>query len=115
MAFKTDGLTNSAMSGIYIKRIAGLPGERIRIDPPYLIVDDKKLTIPAIFQAIASKSDGHAGFQLATLSSYTGARLVKPTDEVVLESLMSERSTWALRNSVSTPIIRNQRGGLRGT
>ena len=84
LVFKTDGFTHSSMSGIYLKRIAGLPGERIRIDPPNLIVDDKKLTMPAIFQAIASKTDGHAGFLLATPSSYTGARLVKPTDEVVL-------------------------------
>ncbi|MCX6874899.1 MAG: signal peptidase I [Verrucomicrobia bacterium] len=84
VVFKTDGLTDSSMSGSYLKRIAGLPGERIRIDPPNLIVDDKNLTMPAIFQAIASKSDGHAGFQLATRSSYTGTRLVKPADEVVL-------------------------------
>ena len=40
--------------------------------------------MPAIFQTIASRTDGHAGFLLATPSSYTGARLVKPTDEVVL-------------------------------
>lgn len=84
LVFKTDGITHSSMSGIYLKRIAGLPGERIRIDPPYLIVDEKILTVPAIFQTIASKTEGQAGFLLATPSSDVGARLAKPTDEVVL-------------------------------
>ena len=69
---------------VFVKRIAGLPGERIRIEPPYLIVDGKKVTQPAIFQTIASKADGHAGFLLAVQTSYTTTHLAKPTDEVML-------------------------------
>ncbi|MCX6878399.1 MAG: signal peptidase I [Verrucomicrobia bacterium] len=84
LVFKTDGIIHIPGSETWIKRIAGLPGERIRIEPPYLIVDDKKLTTPAIFQAIASMTDGHAGFMLAMPSARLGARLAKPTDEVLL-------------------------------
>ncbi len=84
LLFKTDGLTKLSKGEVWLKRIAGLPGERIRIEPPYLIVDDKKVMHPAIFQTIASKADGHVGFLLAEQRSYVSARLVKPTDELVL-------------------------------
>jgi len=84
LAFKTDGIRSLSMGQVWVKRIAGLPGEHIRIEPPYLIVNDKKVTQPAIFQTIAGKADGHAGYFL-TDEHYPGAaRLTKTTDEVVL-------------------------------
>jgi len=83
LAFKTDGIRDLSTGQVWVKRIAGLPGEHIRIEPPYLIVNDKKVTQPAIFQTIAGKAEGHAGYLLAD-EHYPWARLVKPTDEVVL-------------------------------
>ncbi len=85
LVFKTAGIirnTAGAASSIFIKRIAGLPGERIRIEPPALLVDGKPVTQPAIFETIFSKTGCYAGFLLA--AAYPGARLVRPTDEVVL-------------------------------
>ena len=82
--FKTDGIPNSPKSDVFIKRIAGLPGERVRIEPPYLIINDAKVTQPAIYQDIAGKTNGHAGFLLAERTGYSNARLVNPTDEMVL-------------------------------
>jgi Signal peptidase, peptidase S26 len=38
LLFKTDGLTKLSKGEVWLKRIAGLPGERIRIEPPYLIL-----------------------------------------------------------------------------
>jgi len=96
LVFETRGIIRSKQSEKYIKRIAGLPGERIRIEPPYVIVDGQKLTTPAIFQAIASRPDG-LGFQLATPSGQFGARLAKPTDEVLLgkdEFFVLGDNTW---------------------
>ncbi len=83
-AFRTDGIKTLPPKTFYIKRIAGLPGERIRIEPPFLIVNDQKVTEPAIFRTISSASDGYAGFQLSAGSGPVGALLVKPTDEVTL-------------------------------
>ncbi len=34
----------------YIKRIVGLPGETIQIDPPHVIADGKPITTPSIFE-----------------------------------------------------------------
>ena len=84
LVFWTDHIANFPKPEIFVKRIAGLPGERIRIEPPYLIVNDRRVTTPAIFQTIASKTGGYAGFKLATSSGYPGAHLVNPTDEILL-------------------------------
>jgi len=35
-----------------------LPGERVRIEPPYLIINDAKVPQPDIYQDIASKTNG---------------------------------------------------------
>lgn len=43
------GLTDE----FYLKRVAGLPGERIRIDPPNLLVNGQPVLEPPIFRRIA--------------------------------------------------------------
>jgi signal peptidase I len=43
----------------YIKRVAGLPQERIGIQPPYVYVDGQRLTAPSIFSAIARREGGY--------------------------------------------------------
>jgi signal peptidase I len=77
VVFRTKGIESITPDTFYIKRIAGLPGERIRIEPPFLIVNDQKVTAPKIFSTISSELDDYAGFQL-------GGRLSKPSDEVTL-------------------------------
>jgi signal peptidase I len=84
VVFSTDQIPGIPQETFYIKRIAGLPGEHIRIEPPYLIVNGQKVTSPSIFDRISSKSDGYAGYQLATQSGSPGALLATPSDEVVL-------------------------------
>jgi signal peptidase I len=46
----------------HIHRIVGLPGETIDIDPPYVLIDGKRLTDPPIFAKIASGQDGFTGY-----------------------------------------------------
>lgn len=77
VVFRTKGIESITPDTFYIKRIAGLLGERIRIEPPFLIVNDQKVTAPKIFSTISSELDDYAGFQL-------GGRLSKPSDEVTL-------------------------------
>lgn len=84
MVFSTSGLKHLQQGTHYIKRIAGLPGERIRIKPPYLIVNDQIVTEPEIFSTISNMSQGYAGFQLATYVASLNVFLSKPTDEVKL-------------------------------
>jgi len=84
VVFRTAGIDSLPPDTFYIKRVAGLPGERIRIEPPFLIVNDQKVTEPDIFNTISSASDGYAGFQIAAHAAPIGGLLSKPTDEVVL-------------------------------
>jgi signal peptidase I len=83
IVFRTDGIRTLPLDTVYIKRIAGLPGERVRIDPPFLIIDDQKVTEPAIFRVISGELDGYASFQLA-VGAGSGGVLTKPNDEVTL-------------------------------
>lgn len=80
VAFRTTGIEPLDQDSHYIKRVAGLPGERVKIDPPFLIVDGRTITEPTIFRVIASGSDGYHGFQLAQ----GGTFLARTTDEVTL-------------------------------
>jgi|GEM_PF-707202 len=84
IVFRTDDIPGVPQKTFYIKRIAGLPGEHIRIEPPYLIVNGHRVTTPAIFDRISSGSGGFAGFQLADQTGSTPALLLKPSDEIVL-------------------------------
>ncbi len=84
VVFRTDGIETLPPRAYYVKRIAGLPGERIRISPPLLIVNDQKVTEPAIFRRIADGSDGYAGFQLTVGAGHLSGRLAKSSDQVTL-------------------------------
>lgn len=78
VVFRTDGIPSFPSNEFYIKRVAGVPGDTVRIDPPKLIVNGKILSDPMIFRRIASAQAPFTGFQL-------GGLLVKPTDEIVLK------------------------------
>lgn len=58
--FSTSGISNPLVrpDTFYIKRIAGLPGETIEINPPNLIVNGNVVHEPPIFAEIASRSNG---------------------------------------------------------
>ncbi len=84
VVFRTKGILTLPPDTFYIKRVAGLPGERIRIEPPFLIVNDQKVIEPQIFNTIASASDVYAGFQLAAHAASIGGILSNPVDEVTL-------------------------------
>lgn len=65
----------------YVKRIAGLPGETLRIDPPHLLVDGNVVHEPPVFAEIASGSNG---FRLAGGILNAKAVLAATSDTLVL-------------------------------
>jgi signal peptidase I len=62
VVFKTEGLPEWGEDRCVVFRVAGLPGERVRIEPPWLIVNGERVTDPPIFATIAAKEQGYAGF-----------------------------------------------------
>ena len=85
IVFRTDGIPLPGLmkSTYYFKRVAGIPGDRIRIEPPNLIVNGQPLKVPAIFATISSCRGGYGGFSPADPIT-PGALLTSPTNEVVL-------------------------------
>jgi signal peptidase I len=72
----------------YIKRLVGMPGERISIDPPWLKVNGEKVMEPESIARIARQEDGYAGYQLVHFRALTTSRyaLRKPSDFVPVEA-----------------------------
>ncbi|MDZ4200121.1 MAG: signal peptidase I [Kiritimatiellia bacterium] len=71
----------------YIKRLVGLPGETIRIDPPYLKVNGKRVTSPEPFRRLVEdRAAGYHGYIPASGISRSGAipPLASPEDSVTL-------------------------------
>jgi len=79
--FKTGSLPRWGEDRCVVFRVAGLPGERVRIEPPWLIVNSQRVTDPPIFATIAAKEQGYAGF----LSPHDRDKDANsPSEEIVL-------------------------------
>ena len=66
--FSTDGIRypNIRPNSFYIKRLAGLPGESVAIEPPYLVVNGKKITEPIPFaRMVNGRDEGYIGYTTA--------------------------------------------------
>lgn len=67
VVFSTEGMERipvPARSKFFVKRLVGLPGERVSIRPPFLYINDQRLTEPRVFQIIANREHGYGGFLL---------------------------------------------------
>ena len=64
IVFRTDGIQRLTPGKFFAMRVVGLPGERVQIDPPHLVIDGQKVAEPPIFALIASQEQGYRGFQL---------------------------------------------------
>ena len=66
IVFRTDGIPAlQDKKTHYIKRLCGLPGERISIHPPQLLVGGLPVSDPGMLQTIQGQAPGYAGYQLA--------------------------------------------------
>jgi len=86
VAFRTKGLdgTFGTLNTLYVKRIVGLPGETIQIDPPYVMVNGKRMTEPPIMRKIAQREDGFIGFALPPELKVGRVRLGTTNDSLSL-------------------------------
>ncbi len=64
IVFGTDALPLCPPKTYFIKRVIGLPGETVAIAPPYVLIDGKDVTEPAILRKIAEGEAGYSGFRL---------------------------------------------------
>ncbi len=106
MVFATKGITaleshltrdakGRPISTHYIKRMVGMPGERLQIRPPELLVNDEPVKEPEGIRRIAECDPGYAGYQL-------DARMCSPD----VSAVMGEEEYFALGDNT-----RNSRDG----
>lgn len=62
--FTTDGLADLKQKTHYIKRLVGLPGEEISIEPPYLMIDGERVSGFRGIERIENMVGGRHGYRL---------------------------------------------------
>ena len=78
VVFGTDSIPGITSGTHYIKRLIGLPGEAISIDPPNVLINGQPITAPETIARIARRDPKYAyGYQLAR---------AMPNDEAILTS-----------------------------
>ena len=68
----------------WIKRVVGVPGDRISIHPPYIHIKGSPLADPEIFVPISELKKDYQGYVLPDPIKYPDAILKKEEDEVTL-------------------------------
>jgi signal peptidase I len=79
VVFRTTGISDPRVppGQYYVKRVVGLPGERVRLAPPFVVINGQRLTAPPIFGKISQGLDGNGGY-------VAQGRFAKETDEIKL-------------------------------
>ncbi len=70
IVFDTRAITGLPQGTHYIKRLVGLPGERISITPPYLMVGGERLAEPESIRRICEREGDYAGYRLVERSPF---------------------------------------------
>lgn len=111
VVFSTRGMKYPAIqeNTFYIKRIAGLPGETIQIDPPNLLINGQNQTTPA---SLASISKGSHGFTLVQSPISFPSALTTPNDKLILGQkeyfTIGDNTTKSLDGRYYGPISEDQ-------
>lgn len=105
IVFKTKGIESPYVrhDEYYVKRIVGLPSEIISIAPPYVVVNECKITSPTIFKKIAERGDGFSGYCFASLLNSPSDRITLGPDEYLV---MGDNSRNSLDGRYFGPIKR---------
>lgn len=70
----------------YIKRLVGLPGETVSLEPPYLVINGQRITEPYCFDRLLNqKAKGYEGYMFARRDSASSPVLSMPSDSVILD------------------------------
>lgn len=87
----------------YIKRLAGMPGDVLQLDPPYLIANGQRVTEPYPFRRLVEGgAEGYRGYQLPRYDSFTPAVLA------------TRQSAFALKEGEYLPLGDNTGASLDG-
>ena len=80
MVFKTNGIEHPQIkqNEHYVKRMVGLPGENLGIEPPYLYINGKKMVQPSSIARIEACRGGYYGYQK------TGTYLINQNNRIQL-------------------------------
>ncbi len=84
IVFETAGIKALPPGMHYIKRLIGLPGETISIEPPNVLVNGVEVHEPKSIERIATRTPGYAGYTLADPRSEDPCELRSPHDTFTL-------------------------------
>ena len=85
VVFRTKGLPPMVQPNTYyVKRVVGLPGEVVGIEPPDVVVDGKRVTEPPVFRRISGKKGGFCGYVPPSPHPSKQFCLARPSDRVTL-------------------------------
>lgn len=112
VVFRTKGLPPMVQPNTYyVKRVVGLPGEVIGIEPPDVIADGKRVTEPPVFRRISGKKGGYCGYVPASPCPSKQFCLSRPTDRVTLAPseyfVLGDNSTNSLDSRYFGPVRRD--------
>ena len=68
----------------WIKRVVGIPGDRISIHPPYVHINGAPLNSPEIFVTISERNKGYQGYLLPDITKHPDSIIKRASDEIHL-------------------------------
>ncbi len=87
IVFDTNGIDHPQIrkDNFYIKRLVGLPGERVEISPPWLVVNGQRVMEPPVFiRQVQANDRGYHGYDWADGRVTPRPLLAGPGDSVLL-------------------------------
>jgi signal peptidase I len=110
VVFKTKGLPMVEQDTYFLKRVAGLPGETVGIEPPYVMVNGDRVLDPPVFREISARENGHCGYVTARVHPSKTFRLAQAADRITLEAdeylVLGDRSTNSFDGRYYGPVKR---------
>ncbi len=97
---------------IWTQRVVGLPGETVDIESPYVLIDGKQLTEPAIFAKIAARQDGFSGY-LSVQEMYERHDISLEPDDVTLPLRLGPEEYFLLGDNSPLSVDSRFRGTVR--